>query len=165
MNKKLLIFIRYLIVIIAGLGNLALFYHIFTPTTSYAVSFLLSLFGQVSSFNKVIVFNSTIIRLIPACIAGSAYYLLFFLCLSIPLKIEKRLALITFSFIILLFLNIIRITILALLAGSIYFQSLHFAFWYIISTIMVFLVWIISIKIFNIKSIPLYTDIKQLFSN
>jgi len=160
MNKTLNIFLRYIIIILAGLGNLYIFYKIFTPLTLRAVSFLLS----SPTIQNLIIFNSRTIELIPACIAGSAYYLLLILNLTTPnIKLRQRIKILAISFIALFILNTLRIVILAILANSIYFASLHMIFWYGVSTIFVVGIWICLVKIYKIKSIPVYTDFEYLY--
>ena len=69
--------IRYFLLVLAGLPNLWLFYFVFTPLTIYPVYFLFNFFFDVSLTEKIItVADCFPIELIPACIAGSAYYLL-----------------------------------------------------------------------------------------
>jgi len=103
--------------------------------------------------------------LIRACIAGSAYFLLFILNLSVPMKLKKRIYSLAFSFFIFLAINIIRIFIFSLLLidNFRYFDITHKIFWFALSGIIVFLVWILTIRVFKIKDIPFYTDIKYLY--
>ncbi len=97
------IFTRYLILILIGIPNLWLFYLIFTPLTIYPVFFLLNLFFDASLFGNLILLNKSFsIEIINACVAGSAYYLLLILNLSIPMKINKRLKILVYFFIILI---------------------------------------------------------------
>ncbi|MAH43475.1 hypothetical protein CL614_07220 [archaeon] len=153
--------IRYVIIFFAGLGNLWIFYKILTPLTIKTVAFFFSLFTKTSISANLIITQGVIIEIIPACVAGSAYYLLLILMLTTP-KIEpiKRIKVLILSFISLFILNIIRIIILTLTSNSLYFELTHLIFWYLISTIFVVAIWIAVIKIFKIKQIPVYSDIK-----
>jgi exosortase/archaeosortase family protein len=161
--KILSLILRYLIIFLAGLGNLFIFYKIFTSITISLSSFSLSIISPTSIIGNQILFNNLAIELIPACIAGAAYYLLFILILSTPkIEIKERILFILCSSLTLLFLNVFRIFTLSLLAGSIYFDSLHILFWYATSTIFVVVIWILFVKLFNIKEIPVYSDIKYL---
>ena len=171
MKNPLKIFIRYLIIILIAIPNLFVFYFIFTPATIYPV------FGAFKILFNEVLLNSNIfqinreffIEIIPACIAGSAYYLLFVLNLSTPkIKIKKRIKMILFSFAFLLILNILRILILSLIfvyssATSNLFDITHKLFWYFGTTIFVVLIWFIEVKTFKIKEIPIYSDIKYLY--
>lgn len=162
-NNLVYLFLRYLLIVLLGLGNLFIFYKIFTPLTIYPVYFLLSLFSSAMLLDKIIIFNGSVIQLIPACIAGAAYYLLVILILSTPnIKTSKRIIVILFSILSLLILNILRIFFLALLTNSVYFDSVHMIFWYALSTIFVVGIWMLAVKIFNIASVPVYSDLKYL---
>ncbi len=162
-DKRVEILLRYLIILVAGLGNLFIFYKIFTPLTTYLSAFILNLFSKIIIIEGIIIFNSTPIKLIPACVAGAAYYLLFILIFSTPkIKLKKRIKILLFSFSLLFILNVLRIVILALINQSVYFESIHLVFWYGVSTLFVVGVWIASVKVFKIKEIPVYSDFKFL---
>jgi len=173
MDKGLKIFIRYLIIVLIAIPNLFVFYFIFTPATIYPVFGAFKIF-----FKEVLLIGNTFkisgeffIEIIPACIAGSAYYLLFILNLSIPkIKIKKRVKMILFSFSFLLILNILRILFLSLIfvylpENQNLFNITHKLFWYLGTTIFVVLIWFIEVKAFKIKEIPVYSDIKYLYKN
>ena len=158
------ILIRYLI-LLGLMFSLPLIYKILTPLTIYPTIFLLKLFYQVSYLNSMIILNSkTIIYIIPACIAGSAYLLLLILNLSLPMSLKKRIRTILFSLTLLLSLNILRIFSLIILYDNSFrfFDITHKLFWYGLSTLFVILIWFYTVKKFNIKEIPIYTDIKYL---
>ena len=158
------ILIRYLI-LLGLMFSLPLIYKIFTPLTIYPTIFLLKLFYQVSYLNSMIILNSkTIIYIIPACIAGSAYLLLLILNLSLPMSLKKRIRTILFSLTLLLSLNILRIFSLSILYYNSFrfFDITHKLFWYGLSTLFVILIWFYTVKKFNIKEIPIYTDLKYL---
>ena len=160
------IVIRYLLLIIVAIPNLYIFYTIFTPLTIYPVYFLLKIFFNATLSNNIIVINHISIEVIQACIAGSAYYLLFILNLSIPhIKIKKRLKMIGIAFLSLLILNILRI--LLLVSITLYNPSLfditHKVFWYALSIFFVIGIWFAEVKFFKIKQIPFYSDINFLY--
>ncbi len=162
--------IRYLVLILLGLGNLYIFYLIFTPLTIYPVFYILSkFFDPIFFLSKTpipaIFFKGYIAHIIPACVAGSAYYLLLILNLTTPMKISKRIYSILFLFIGFLIINIIRIAVFALLVprGYQYFDITHELTWYFGSTIMVVILWFANILIFKIREIPIYSDIKSLY--
>ncbi|MBW6442447.1 pacearchaeosortase [Patescibacteria group bacterium] len=160
---------RYLILVLAGTPGLFIFYFIFTPLTVYPVYLILKLFFDVILFSETILILGHIfpIELIPACIAGSAYYLLLVLNLSTPgLKFKKRLSAIFFSFGIFLVINILRIVLLSFLAytESAFFDVTHQFLWYAVSTLFVVGIWFVEVKIFKITEIPFYSDLKKLFS-
>ena len=185
------IFIRYSILLILGLGNLFIFYLIFTPLTVYPVLDLISKFydssllsgnpspacdlatnlfpfiKNIACMDTTIFFKGYFASIVPACIAGSAYYLLLILNLSTPMDRKQRLKglfLLISSF---LFLNIIRIFSFALLyanKGFELFNIAHVATWYFGSTILVIFLWFVNIFLFNIKSIPIYSDFKFIIN-
>jgi len=165
MNKIFDLVVRYTLIVILGLGNLFIFYKIFYPLTFYLSGFMLSMFGDIRLFyvSEIILYNQTAVSLIDACVAGSAYYLLFILALSIPnIKSIKRLKILVLSFSILLVVNIFRIVFMTLIARQSYFDVVHMAFWYALSLIFVICIWFFMVKIFNIKEIPIYSDYKFL---
>ena len=168
MKNALKIFIRYLIIVLIAIPNLFIFYFIFTPVTIYPLLGLFKIF-----FKEVLLIERTFqisdrffIEIIGACIAGSAYYLLFILNFSIPnIKIKKRIKMLLFSFAFLLILNILRIFILSLIfvySSENFFDITHKLFWYFGTTIFVVLIWFIEVKTFKIREIPIYSDIKLL---
>jgi exosortase/archaeosortase family protein len=167
--KKILnIFIRYIILIAVTFPNFYIFTLIFTPLTIYLSYFLFTIFFETSlSGNVIILKDYTPIEIIQACVASSAYYLLFVLNLSIPnIKLKKRAKMILFSFSLLLFLNILRIFILGVMYSlqSPLFDITHKLLWYLISIIFVVGIWFFIVKIFKVKGIPFYSDIKSLYN-
>ena len=162
------IFIRYIILIAVAFPGLWIFYTIFTPLTIYPVYFFLKIFFGASliSGNIILVNQSISIEIIKACVAGSAYYLLFVLNMSIPkIKPRRRFNMILFSFGIFLAINLLRIFILSILAisGASFFDITHRLFWYFFSTLFVILIWFAEVKYFKIKEIPFYSDLKFLY--
>ncbi len=162
------ILLRYFILVLIAFPGLSIFYFIFTPLTVYPVYFLLGLFFDVVLLSKIhLLINNIPIELIPACIAGSAYYLLLVLNLSTPkIKLKKRIRAILFSFAAFLILNILRIFFLSIVAVSgsePLFDITHKLFWYLVSTVIVVGIWFAEIKIYKIKKIPFYSDMKFLY--
>lgn len=157
--------LRYFILILVGIPNLWVFYLVFTPLTIYPVYFLLGLFYDVVlSGNQILINNAIPIDIIKPCVAGSAYYLLLILNLTIPMQIKKRTKMLLFSFSSLLVLNVLRIFFLSLLfaSGAPSFDITHKLFWYLGSTIFVIGIWFAGTKIFKVKEIPIYSDLKHL---
>lgn len=193
MKNKLinLIYLRYLFLLILGLGNLFIFYLISTPITIYPVFFLINQFydatllsGQTTALcealsnstnflqkiactKTTIFFKDYYANIIPACIASSAYYLLLILNLSTPMESKKRLKSISFLFVSFLILNILRIFLFAMLYvnnNQEIFNLYHTFSWYFGSTILVALLWFSNVHLFKIKSVPVYTDIKTIIN-
>ena len=164
------ILIRYSILVLVAIPNLWIFYAIFTPLTVYPSYFLSKLFFDTIFIGKstFLISGQIPIDLIKACIAGAAYYLLLILNLSIPqISLKKRLTMIGISFASLLVLNIIRIVLLisVYVSDNAIFDITHKIFWYALSTIFVVGIWFAEVKIFKIKGIPFYLDIKFLFKH
>ena len=168
-SKRFLdIFVRYFLLVIIALPGLWIFYFVFTPLTVYPIYFLLNLFFDVSLLagNILLIDREIPIEFIKACIAGSAYYLLTILNLATPgIKLKKRINMLLLAFAIFLVLNLLRIFLLSFLAisGSSYFDATHRLFWYSLSTIFVVAIWFAEVKLFKIKEIPFYSDIKFLY--
>ena len=161
------IILRYLILVVVAIPNLYIFYFIFTPLTVYPSYFFLNLLFNTTLKQTTIFINNISIEIIGACVAGSAYYLLLILNLSIPkIKIKKRIKMILFAFASLLAINLLRIFILSLLliSGSQWFDITHKIFWYTVSIIFVVGIWFTEVKLFKIKTIPFYSDIKYINS-
>jgi len=166
-----LIFLRYLIILLFGLGNLFLFYKLFTPLTIYPVYYILKLFYIVGIQGTSIYIGATgfvnsthILEIIPACVAGSAYYLLFILNMATEMSARKRIYSLIYSFAVLLALNIVRIVIIAVLFvnDSAYFDITHKIFWYSLSIVFVVLIWFSEVKFFKKKNIPVYSDFVKI---
>jgi exosortase/archaeosortase family protein len=158
--------IRYLIIVLSAFPNLFIFYFIFTPLTIYPIYLILSVFFDVLLIDSILVFNEHSVEIISACVAGSAYYLLFALNLATPkIQLQKRAKALAFSFVSLLVFNILRILILILvlpLGGSL-FDVVHKVFWYGMNILVVVAIWFAEVRIFNIKTIPVYSDLKFLY--
>lgn len=166
-RKTYLIFIRYLILILTALFLLDYFYKILLPLTIYPVALLLNT-GYHSSVQgiTILIDNMPKIELVEACIASSAYFLLLLLNLSIPMKPRTRIFSIIFSAVLFLAINIVRILIFSLLYlnNFKYFDITHLFFWYVVSGVIVFFVWLSTIKTFKIRNIPFVSDIKFFYN-
>jgi len=159
--------LRYSLLIVFALLGVSIFYFIFTPLTIYPVFFILkTFFSNASMMGNFIFVNSSPIEIIGPCVAGSAYLLLLMLNLSTPkLKIIQRVKISFFSFILLLLINILRIVILSFMfvSGNSFFNIAHLLFWYAGSVLFVVGIWFLSVKLFKVKEIPFYSDMKFLF--
>jgi exosortase/archaeosortase family protein len=160
---------RYFLLILAAFPNLAFFYFIFTPLTIYASYFFIGLlFPVFLSGNSIILNENFIISIIPACVAGAAYYLLFILNLATPnLKISKRILLILIAFFSFWIVNVLRMFFLTTIYfnSSPFFDFLHKFSWYFGSVILTSGIWFLEVYLFKIKEIPFYSDLKFLYKN
>jgi exosortase/archaeosortase family protein len=166
-NKNLLfIFSRYFLGLALAINNLYLFYLIFTPLTVYPLYLLLSLIYEISLSSHVILIENFRIVVVDACIAGAAYYLLTLLNLFVKMPLKKRIKSLLFSYFVFWLLNITRLFIFSVLfvRSFSFFNILHLLFWYVLSGVLVFLVWILTIKKFKITSTPVIDDFKPIFT-
>jgi exosortase/archaeosortase family protein len=159
--------VRYLILVLIAIPNLWIFYTIFTPLTTYPSYWLTKIFFDTSLLgNNILLIRGTIpIELIKSCIAGSAYYLLTILNLSVPnITLGKRINMLLFSFLTFLVINVLRIVALTAIyvSANPIFDVTHEIFWYSLSTIFVVGIWFAEVKIFKVRGIPVYSDIKFL---
>ncbi|QQG39032.1 MAG: pacearchaeosortase [Candidatus Woesearchaeota archaeon] len=145
------------------------FYPIFTPLTIYPSYLILKLAGFnpiLLSSTKILLSNITL-NFIPACIAASAYYLLYLLILlTKDLTLLKSIKLFIYGSLLILIMNIFRIyTVVFILLNysKNYFDAIHLTFWTIFSSIYVALVWVFLTKKLKIKTIPFYSDAKYLY--
>ena len=161
---------RYLLIVGVAIPNLYLFYFLLTPIT-VKLSYLLIKIAYPSSVleGNIIFIGETSVKLIKACIAGSAYYLLFFLNLSVPrIKILKRISMVVFGFALFLIINIVRIYFLVWMYfsyGYNLFESFHKVLWYGLGSVFIVVVWFIEVKVFSIQKIPVVDDLKNLYKS
>ncbi len=161
------IFIRYTILLALGLLSFY-FYKLIQPITFYSTFGLLNLFYDVEIIENFIAVNQTyFIEIIPSCVAASAYLLLIALNLATPMNKKQRVYSLGFALFAFFILNLIRISILSVLFVEEYlmFDSIHKLSWYLLSTLFVVFIWFASVKITNVTSIPVYTDVKLLRKN
>lgn len=162
------LFLRYAVLLLLAIPGFQVFYFIFTPLTVYPVFLLLKMiYSDVALNGTLISFSLVNANIVSACVAGAAYYLLLILNLSTPMKSSKRAKSLAFLLVVFLIANIIRIFIFAIIAdkGFQYFDIAHTASWYFGSTILVLLIWFANVLIFNIKSLPMATDLNLLIKN
>lgn len=149
---------RYILIVLAGMGNLFIFYKLFSFPTIYLSGHILSIFGEPIILNNAIIFAERLVEITNACVGGSAYYLLFILAMSFPLIWNKRLKLMAYCFGVFFIANVLRIVLMTLTIQTKFFKTIHLGSWYIFSTILVVLIWVSAIRIFKIRFIPFYTD-------
>lgn len=167
MNAKDIIALlaRYIILLLLAINNLFIIYQLFAPLTIYPVFFIINLlYSPASLLGNAISFSNSSIILVNACIAGAAYYFLIFLNISTPMPLKTRIKSLAFFILSFLFLNILRIVIFSVLfnAGFTYFNFAHKLTWHLGSTLLLIMLWLINIRLFSIKNIPIYTDIKSI---
>jgi exosortase/archaeosortase family protein len=162
--------LRYLVLVILGIGlYFELFYKVFTPLTVWPIYGVLSLIFSNANLlpGDLLFFGGQYAQIIPACVAGAAYFLLLILNLTTPMDWKQRLKSIPFLLVSFLVLNVVRILIFAglLVSGWQYFDEAHTLVWYFGSTILVVLLWFLNVWLFKIKEIPVYSDFKEIFQD
>ena len=159
--------LRYILLLLLGLFmyNLSGFYNLFLQLTAFPASLLINIFQPAKFIGDIIYVDGLAIEIIPACVAVSAYFLLLILNLTTEMNIKTRIYSIIFSFLSLLIVNILRIWLMALLLlnNVYYFELFHMFTWYVLSIVIVVAIWFITVYIFKIKNIPIYSDFKNMF--
>lgn len=167
MNRSQTIFLilRYLFLVVLAF-NLQFIYKIFTFLTVYPIFYLLFVIDN-STFliGNIISYKGISAAIIPACVAGAAYFLLLILNFTTPMNKKTRAKSLAFLLLSFLVLNIARIIFFINLAvfSTTYFDAAHLFFWYAGSTILVVILWFANVRLFKIKSIPFFTDAKNIF--
>ena len=183
--------LRYLLLVILGLGGLFIIYIVFTPLTIYSVFGLIKaqygaslvssgttrvcdiasnnfqFLAPLACIKTTILFKGYYASIIPACIAGSAYYLLLILNLTTPMPRKTRVKSLFFILGLFFILNVLRIFVFANIyanKGFDFFASAHQATWYFGSTFLVLIIWFSNVILFKITKIPIYTDVKNMMN-
>ncbi|RMD66581.1 pacearchaeosortase [Candidatus Pacearchaeota archaeon] len=168
LKEVLGMFARYVVLLFLGLFGIRLFYAVFSPLTAYPSYWLSNLVFGGAEFvpPNLILIGSLTIELIPACIAGAAYYLLLILNLTTPMHVVKRIKSLAFLILTFLVINIMRIVTFIVIAsrGTQYFDAAHLGVWYFGSTVMIVILWFVNVWVFNIRAIPVYTDFSNLIA-
>lgn len=162
-KKKLVIrlFLAFLLAI-----SYNLIYKILIPITLYPSFYLLRLIYEAELSDTLITIDNYSLTFIPACAAASAYILLgILILLTKDVKLKTGLKMLLLGSLFILIANIIRIEALILILinlGKNYFETLHLFVWKLLSSLFVALVWILLIKKYKVKSIPIISDLKEL---
>jgi exosortase/archaeosortase family protein len=156
---------RIIIALILMLIPFNIFYFLFLKPTIYSAIPLYSGFIREIG-DDFIILKYYKLNFVKACIASSAYYLLAILILLTKgIRIKKAFYIFLLGAFILFAGNLVRINFLMYILlsyGKNFFEGLHIIIWEFLSTIFVFLTWILLIRIFKIKKIPVYSDIEYL---
>lgn len=153
---------RYSLILAFAVPDFFVFYLVFEPLTVYPVYWILGIFTDASMSGSVIVADGVHVKLVRACIAGSAYYFLFLLNFSTPgMKVGRRIGILFLSFLMLLAFNVARILLLAWLhfGGFSVFDSVHWFLWHFMSTALVIGIWFFQVRRFGMGEIPVYSDV------
>ncbi len=134
------------------------FPYLFLKLLNYDVGFIFS--------SKILIVNGIEFEFVKACIATSAYYLLALLILATKdIGLKKSLKMFLLGSLLIFIMNILRVILLIIVVmnlGVDWFDAVHLTFWYVVSSVYVFLVWIFLIRLYKIKNIPIYSDLAYL---
>ncbi|MEK6816353.1 MAG: pacearchaeosortase [Nanoarchaeota archaeon] len=145
------------------------YYVVFKPLTlSLSYLFLKMMDGSAILLDGKIVTATHTLTFIDACVAAAAYLLLSMLILTTKdIAWKNRLKMFMYGSLLILIFNVARIEILFLalfrLDYSTY-SALHLFIWKFLSTIYVFCVWVLLIRMFKVKTIPVYSDFAQILN-
>lgn len=161
------LFARLSLAIVLALFS-EIFYLIFSPLTLFWSYYFLKLFipGVMLIGTKLITIGNTF-SFVPACTAASAYLLLALLILLTKgMSWMRRIELFVWGSLGILAFNIFRIELLLLFFFNVSsaYSTLHLLFWKFLSTLFVFLLWIMMTKRFKIRNVPIYSDLKYILS-
>ncbi len=163
MNYLKSLFIRIILCFVP----ISLFSFVLTPITIYGSYILLFSFFDVVVKGKILFVNGFPFEIVEACVATTAYFLLWLLCfLTKDIKLKIRLKLLLYGFLLILGMNLIRIALLVFIAmkyGFAWFTLVHLAFWNFVTGIYVALVWIFLVMKFKIYGVPVYDDLRTLY--
>ena len=162
------IIVRYDFLLILSLFQSTVLYELFTPLTLYPVLWIVKLFvsARILPLTATIETSSIIFSLVPACIAGSAYYLLMVLNLTTPMSLQQRWKSLLFIIGLFFSFNVFRIIFFVFLfsSGVSFAEPLHLVVWYCASIFLVVAIWFANVALFKIDSLPVIEDILELWS-
>lgn len=159
------VYIRYLAALIVALSY-NLFSMLLSPLTVFVSASFLPLFYDTIQVGNTITIHAVPFVFIPACTATLAYIFLAELLLvtrGISFYMGSRMFLLGCLGIFVM--NIARIIFLITLYfsfGENYFDAVHIFFWQVVSTVFVAVIWILLVERYKIKTIPIYSDMKEL---
>src|SRR3989344_1506071 len=165
MKYEIRLIIRLLIAVILSLSA-KLFYFVLAPITLYSSYFITKIFFPVAIKENTFLINDLTLEFVPACVAVAAYILISLLILlTKDVKPKVLIKMFVIGFFLILIANLIRIEIMIFVLieyGNNLFKTLDLFFWKVLSTAYIVFVWIFLTRLFKIKTIPVYSDVKYL---
>ncbi len=157
-----------LALMITPLVGLNIFNFLLKDITLYITYASMKAFGYgIITQGDLIKIGDYTLKFVTACTATSAYYLLSILILlTKDISLKKGIKAFLVGALLILLMNLARIDILLIVLiekGINMFESLHILFWEVISSLYVVGVWIFLTKKFRIKTIPVLSDMKELY--
>ena len=172
MRKEVSLLIRVLLVITILLIPFDIFQELLQNITIKIVYKILEyskmapILGAYSIPHAIQILGGTTINIVKYCVTSSAYYLLAILTiLTKGISITKKIKMFLIGSLLIFIMNIARIIFLIIImirSNQELFQLTHNTLSAALSIFYVILVWIFLSIIFKVKSIPIYTDIKDL---
>lgn len=166
MNYQLSLISRLLIPFIISYSLLEKVFFFLTIHTSYYLLNLIKI--KTILISPYLITFSNYIRFSSACAIISAYFfLLLLIILTKDISFKKRIKMFLLGSLMMFLINIARIIVLILILernGFNAFQQAHDIIWMIMGSVLVALIWIFLIKVYHVKSIPIYSDIKYLLN-
>ena len=172
MEKRWSLALRISIVILILLIPFNIFQELFQGITLKIIVFFLEMgkaspiVGKDSVKYSIEIFSSTTIDIVKYCVTSSAYYLLtIFTIITKGIPLLKRIMMFLIGSLLIFLINIARIIALIVILlkdGTEAFEFAHTTFFMAISIIYVIIMWILLSYIFEVKTIPVYSDIKDL---
>lgn len=144
-----------------------LFYMIIAPLTLHVSYFFFNIFVPSALIGTKIMTLTDSFEFIPACVATSAYILLALLVfLTKDISWNEQLQMIIYGWLAILAFNILRIELLLLtyLRFETAFETLHLFVWKFMSTAFVVLLWLGLARLYKVKAIPVYSDLRHIIS-
>ena len=151
---------RYALAFLFSLGSFWIFYVVFTPLTFYPSALILKILYNATIEAPFILLGKYTVFIDKACVAGSAYFLMFLINMATHgISWPKRIKIVLLNFGSLLILNILRIGFLAILLLTLpgLYDVTHFIFWHVISTVFVIAIWLFTSKAYKIYKIPFFS--------
>ena len=144
-----------------------LFYMILAPITLHVSYFFFNIFMPSALVGTKIVTVMDSFELIPLYVATSAYLLLAILILlTKDISPSERFQMFVYGSLAILAFNILRIELLLLTYFSLNtaYDSLHLFVWKFMSTAFVVLLWLGLARLYKVKAIPVYSDLRHIMS-
>lgn len=149
----------------AVLFSYNLIYAVIAMFTLHFSYFFFSIFVPSALIGNKIVTLMDSFEFIPACVAASAYILLALLVLlTKDISLNERMQMIVYGWLAILAFNVLRIELLLLTFFSLEtaYDTLHLFVWKFMSTAFVILLWLGLARLYKVKAIPVYSDVKAL---
>ncbi len=162
--------LRILLALVLLLIPFNIFSFFLTDLSLWSTLPLIKILGYNFTLVKgsILLFQQYNLEFAPACVATPAYYLLaLMIILTRDIRLKQGISMFLLGSLLIFLMNIIRIDFLLIILAEFnenLFNKFHLLFWHIVSSIYVAGVWIFLTYKFKIKNIPIYSDLKYLYS-